>query len=150
MAIHYIKGNVKNPKGNGMKIICYICNDEDTCNTKFDSTLSTHYSMPELMYKKSIPINRLGEVQMKVIKKDIIVANMIAQHGVIYDEFGLPPIRYNALRNCLITVNDLAIQFNATLHTQKKDYELAGGQWKNIEKIINDVVNVNTYVYNLE
>jgi hypothetical protein len=106
--------------------------------------------MPELMYKKSIPINRLGEVQMKVIKKDIIVANMIAQHGVIYDEFGLPPIRYNALRNCLITVNDLAIQFNATLHTQKKDYELAGGQWKNIEKIINDVVNVNTYVYNLE
>lgn len=43
----------------------------------------------------------LGDVQFVHVADDIYVANMIGQQGIYKNTNGLPPIRYEAVRQCL-------------------------------------------------
>lgn len=91
----------------------------------------------------------LGQVEFVRVSQDIIVANMIAQHNVGYDENGEPPIRYKELRRTLKKVNDYCIITDSTMHMPRIGCGLAGGDWEYVEKIIQAVVTVPVYVYDL-
>jgi O-acetyl-ADP-ribose deacetylase (regulator of RNase III) len=147
--IRYLKGDATRPRGDGTRIICHICNDVGAWGAGFVLALSAKWSEPEEMYRESTD-RALGNVQMVEVEDGILVANMIAQHNVRPDENGLPPIRYSALRKCLITVNGLAEQINATLHMPRIGAGLAGGRWEDIEKIIQESTTVPVYVYDLK
>lgn len=68
-------------------------------------------------------------------------------NGVGYSPDGQPPIRYNAIRTALTTVNKLAVEIGATIHAPKFGSDLAGGSWEEIEKIIKETMTVDVTIY---
>ena len=77
---------------------------------------------------------------------------MIAQKDII-PKNGTPPIRYDYVKKCLIKVAEKAKEFNASIHMPRIGCGLAGGNWIEIEKIINDTLikeNINVWVYDLK
>jgi O-acetyl-ADP-ribose deacetylase (regulator of RNase III) len=151
MNIHYINGDATQPRGDGKKIICHICNDKGRWGAGFVLALSKRWSEPEETYRdENVQDLHLGNVQIVEVAPDILVANMIAQHDTMPGPSGQPPIRYGALRVALATVNDLAYRIGATLHMPRIGCGLAGGKWEDVEKIIKEVQSVNVYVYDLK
>lgn len=149
--IRYKVGDATRPVTPGPKIICHICNDIGAWGAGFVLALSKRWSAPEDSYRECPEEWQLGITQIVPVEDDICVANMIAQHGIIgYDDADEPPIRYAALRVCLAEVNDIAYRSGATLHMPRIGCGLAGGEWSEVEKIINDVCSVDVYVYDLK
>jgi O-acetyl-ADP-ribose deacetylase (regulator of RNase III) len=150
--IKYLKGDATRPVTPGPKIICHICNDIGAWGAGFVVAISKRWSAPEDNYRRLTGM-QLGLVQIVPVEVDISVANMVAQHGVTrmgYDDADEPPIRYGALRACLAQVNDIAYRTNATLHMPRIGCGLAGGEWSEVQKIIEDVASVDVYVYDLK
>lgn len=148
--IRYITGDATNPQTPGNKIIAHICNDKGRWGAGFVLALSKKWSAPEEYYRELLPEEiQLCMTQLVPVEQDICVANMVAQHDTRFSEDGQPPIRYGALRVCLANVNDVAYRTKATLHMPRIGCGLAGGQWSEIEKIIQDVCSVDVYVYDL-
>jgi len=150
--IHYVIGDATQPQGDGNKIIVHICNDIGAWGAGFVLAVSKKWRAPEIAYrmKKS---HHLGEVDFVRVEDDIIVANMVAQHGVSrmgFDDSDEPPIRYAAVRVCLNEVNKMAYTTGSSIHMPRIGCGLAGGSWDEIEKIIKDVASVPVYVYDLK
>jgi O-acetyl-ADP-ribose deacetylase (regulator of RNase III) len=146
--IIYLKGDATRPVTPGPKIICHICNDRGAWGAGFVLALSKRWSAPEECYREMTEEERmLGKVELVPVEEDICVANMIAQRDTRYSDDGQPPIRYGALRACLAAVNDVAYKCNGTLHMPRIGCGLAGGQWSEVQKIIEAVMSVDVYVY---
>lgn len=146
--INYVTGDATAPQGDGVKIICHICNTWGKWGAGFVLALSNKWNYPEDYYRarQTYP---LGEVDILSVEDKILVANMIAQQGVRTNSDGIPPIRYGALAAALRKVNKVAEQMNASLHMPRIGSGLAGGDWKTIEKIIETIVTVPVTVYDL-
>ena len=92
----------------------------------------------------------LGEVQFCNVEEGIWVANLIGQEGIGWKN-GVPPIRYPAIIDGLAHVLDFTTP-SATVHMPRMGAGLAGGEWKVIEKIVEEeLVNwgVPVTVYDL-
>lgn len=150
--IHYIKGNALEPRGEGKKIIVHCCNDVGAWGKGFVMALSSKWKKPETEYKAmSVSKRKLGNVQLVLVENDITVANIIGQRDIKTNEFGVPPVRYEAIEVGLKRVANWAITTNATLHMPRIACGLAGGRWSIMQKIIEDAVNdVDVYVYDFE
>lgn len=146
--INYVTGDATAPQGDGIKIICHICNTWGKWGAGFVLALSKKWNYPQDHYRarQTYP---LGHVDFLSVEDNIFVANMIAQEGVRSNSVGLPPIRYSALTTTLIEVNKVAEQMNASVHMPRIGSGLAGGDWKTIEKIIETIVRVPVTVYDL-
>jgi len=124
--IKYIKGNIFDflPNYQTPLILCHICNDLGIMGAGI----------------------ALGITQFIPINNTLIIANMIAQHDL--DEIdNIPPIRYDALENCLNQVANYSKIKNAQVIGPKFGAGLAGGDWNIIEKIIqNKLCNQNVQV----
>jgi len=95
----------------------------------------------------------LGNVQFVKAADDIWVANMIAQRDIKPDKDGLPPIRYSFVSECLERVSHFAKRQNASVHMPRIGCGLAGGQWTEIEEIVNSELiahEIATTVYDFE
>ena len=154
--INYVKGDATSPKTDGNKIIVHICNDIGAWGKGFVLAISKKWKAPKTEYQnwhKSKENFQLGEVQIIQVEKDIWVANVIGQHKIYNDEFGQPPIRYDAVSSGLKKVGSFAKNNNATIHMPRIGCGLAGGTWDKIEPLINQNLITNeikTYVYDLE
>lgn len=157
-SIQYIPGDATCPKVMGNKIIGHVCNDIGAWGQGFVLAVTKRWRTPQIEYKKWIKESDdslLGLNQYVNVEPDIIVANMVAQHGImpIIDSETLktiPPIRYDALRKCLADLSKMAIETHSSVHLPKIGAGLAGGDWKVIEAIINEeliVKGIITYVY---
>lgn len=151
--INYVIGDATAPKTEGKKIIVHICNDIGAWGAGFVMAISKKWKTPEQLYRAMSKENRvLGNIQFVRVEDDTWVVNMIAQHDTkpgFNGPVALPPIRYEAVRTCLQQVNKYALENNATLHMPRIGCGLAGGKWSEIEAILNDVVSVDTYVYDM-
>lgn len=154
--IHYIKGDATNPQGNRNKIIAHICNDIGGWGKGFVMAISKKWKEPEDNYRKwfqSKEIFNLGEIQMVKVGNDVWIANMIGQHKVNTNSNGIPPIRYEAVEQCLEKLILEAVSLNADIHMPRIGCGLAGGKWEEMETIINRTLldkNIAVYVYDLE
>jgi len=102
--IEYKKGDVLEAKCNVSIIICHVCNNFSGWGSVFVVALSQKWKEPEKQYR-SLKGYVLGEVQFIQVESNIVVANMIAQHG--YKTPGNTiPLDYIALRKCMITVGE--------------------------------------------
>ena len=91
----------------------------------------------------------LGMVQLVPVEKSIWVANMVAQRD-IRAKAGVPPIRYDALLECLKQLGFEAHQRNASIHMPRIGCGLAGGKWDKVEKLIADMLpGTEVFVYDL-
>ena len=141
MEILYIKGDATAPIGSGVKVITHICNDIGGWGKGFVLALSKKWKMPVEAYRqwyKSQEEFTLGAVQFVNVENKLYVANMIGQHGIYKDSKGLPPIRYDAVRQCLKEVALFTIAHKASVHMPRIGCGLAGGKWELMEQIIKE------------
>lgn len=158
--IQYVKGDATYPQGEGRKIIAHICNDIGAWGAGFVLALSARSFKPEKAYGEwamnswnerhgcRLP---LGDIQIAPYVDDLLVANMIAQHGVGSDE-GIPLIRYLALAGCLHKLRRETERYVASVHMPRIGCGLAGGDWGVVELLISRYLsyyNVAVTVYDL-
>lgn len=151
MKIKYIKGDATKPIGEGNKIIPHICNNINKWGKGFVLAVSNRWLEPEKDFK-SMPIAEryLGNVRHIKVEHNIWIANMIAQNGIM-TVGNKPPIRYDALRECLKTVRETAVVLGASIHMPRIGAGLAGGSWTIIESIIEEeLFDLEVFVYDLK
>lgn len=158
--LHFLKGNAAYPETGGNKCIVHICNDIGAWGSGFVMAISERWDEPEATYRriaKSRPEElTLGNYQLVLVEDDIIVANMIAQHGIRTrkNRNAPAPIRYDALRECLRKVaGNLAAWRDSSIHMPRIGCGRAGGKWEKVEPIIKDELidkGFDVYVYDFD
>ncbi len=154
--ISYTTGDATSPQGSGRKIIVHICNDIGGWGKGFVLALSKKWKAPEDSYRAwfrgetEIPFE-LGQVQFVKVEDNILVANLLGQRDIT-SRNGIPPIRYEAVRQCLEKVAGQALSLNASVHMPRIGCGLAGGKWEDIESIVNHALvsqGIEVTVYDL-
>jgi O-acetyl-ADP-ribose deacetylase (regulator of RNase III) len=135
-----VKGDATSPQAKGPKVIAHICNDLGGWGKGFVVAISQRWPQPERDYRdwhrhRATNDFGLGRVRLVQVTPDIWVANMIGQHGMRTGSKG-PPIRYDAVEQCLSAVADEAVRLAASVHMPRIGTGLAGGSWDRIEPII--------------
>lgn len=152
MTIHYITGDATNPLAKGPKIVAHICNDLGGWGKGFVLAISKKWPEPERDYRDWYHRRdgfRLGAVRYVRVRPDIVIANMIAQHGMKTGSNG-PPIRYDALDTCLEDLSREATDQGATVHLPRIGTGLAGGRWNKIEQLLlKHFMTKDVFVYDL-
>jgi O-acetyl-ADP-ribose deacetylase (regulator of RNase III) len=150
--LKYITGDATKPRGIGNKIVCHICNDQGLWGSGFVLSLARRWPETREAYKAlHTDCLVLGTVQIVPVKKDITVANMIAQHETIRTNDH--PLDYAALEVCLRAVGQLAKLQGSSVHMPRIGCGLAGGKWELILPLIRESLireNIDVYVYTLE
>jgi len=152
--ITFLKGDATAPVADGVKIICHVCNDVGGWGRGFVLALSKRWPEPEDRYREWYAQGgsagfRLGAVQLVEVEPTLMVANMVAQRGTRPAD-GVPPIRYDALRECLTALAEQATSRGASVHMPRIGCGLAGGSWPEVEAIIDAtllVAGVPVHVY---
>ena len=150
MEIKYIHGDATDPVGNGMKVICHVCNDAGAWGAGFVLAVSKRWPDPERRYRQ-MPLRRLGMVDFVPVQDGIIVANMIAQRGLPSRQRPIA-LSYDALERCLEYVSNAAMFDSVSLHMPRIGCGIAGGSWVKVSEIIKRTCcdrGVAVYVYDL-
>ena len=152
MNLHYLIGDAMQPIKKPA-LIAHICNDKGKWRSGFVIAVSNVSKEPEIAYLKAVDTYKgnlpLGECQVISIDSDVWVINMIAQHDTKTID-GIPPLRMDALKRCLLEVNNIATTQGATIHAPRIGAVRSGGSWADIEKVILNTLTVDTYIYTLE
>ncbi|PJM98506.1 Appr-1-p processing protein [Streptomyces sp. CB01201] len=149
-----IVGDATNPQAKGPKVIAHICNDLGGWGKGFVLAVSRRRPEPEPAYRRWHRERAgndfaLGAVQLVQVTADIWVANMVAQRGLRTGSGG-PPIRYDAVGQCLESVAEHVLARNASVHMPRIGCGLAGGKWERIEPLIDKTLvarDIATTVY---
>lgn len=157
--INYIKGDATAPIGDDNRIIAHVCNDIGGWGRGFVLALSRRWPEPEKAFRDWYAAQNnfaLGETQIVQVEPSLFVANMIGQRDIkrkSTPQGALPPIRYDAIRNCLAQLAIEARSRNASVHMPRIGCGLAGGKWENIEPLINETLlteKIPVFVYDFE
>ena len=140
LPLRIIRGDATAPQAAGPKIIAHVCNDIGGWGKGFVLAVSRRWPDPERAYRqwhreRSGNDFGLGATQLVQVQGDIWVANMIAQRGIRSGSSG-PPIRYDAVADCLTAVAEHAVRLTASVHMPRIGCGLAGGRWDRIEPLI--------------
>lgn len=163
MPITYIKGDATEPQASGPKIVAHICNDLGRWGKGFVLAVSKRWPEAKECYlawhrtgedpcsASALNTFALGRVQFVVTTspKNITVANMIGQRGIYTGSNG-PPIRYDAVEQCLGKVGEMALRLEASIHMPRIGCGLAGGTWEKIGPIVESALKgfeVTVYDY---
>lgn len=130
-------GDATQVEGPGPHVIAHVCNDSGGWGKGFVLAISRRWRQPEAAYRrwaKSGEGFSLGMVQLVNVADDLLVANMVAQHG--YRSASNPvALRYDALDTCLCKLAD-KLAAGTTVQMPRIGCGLAGGQWEKIEPLI--------------
>lgn len=153
--ITYVSGgDATQPITEGPKVIVHVCNDIGGWGRGFVLAISARWLQPEKEYRRwhqtggPLPF-ALGNAQFVNVEEGLWVGNMIGQRHInpIDD---VPPVRYEAIRECLLQVAQFALDKKATVHMPRIGCGLALGTWDKIEPIIKETLIANgldVYVY---
>ncbi|MEV4116160.1 Appr-1-p processing protein [Nonomuraea sp. NPDC049695] len=140
--IRYVRGDATDPMGSGSRIVAHCSNDTGGWGRGFVLALSRRWPQPEEAYRRWYRGRAgndfgLGAIQLVPVDQDLYVANMVAQHGIrSAARVGRPPIRYDALAQCLAKLAQHASRLEANVHLPRIGAGLAGGSWDVIEPLI--------------
>ena len=139
--ITYLWGDATSPQAKGPKVIAHICNDRGGWGNGFVLAVSRRWPEPEAAYRswhrdRASNDFGLGATQLVQVRPDTWVANMIGQHGIKTGRSSGPPIRYEAVDQCLRNLAAQAAELKATVHMPRIGCGLAGGRWDRIEPLI--------------
>ena len=156
MALHYVIGDATAPQGDGPRVIVHICNDVGKWGKGFVLALSRRWPEAERRYRawyqgeEPTPF-ALGAVQFVAVAERLWVANLIGQHDV-RSCGGVPPVRYEAIREGLRAVAAFARGEGASVHMPRIGAGLAGGSWEVISAMVEEELagqGVSVTVYDL-
>jgi O-acetyl-ADP-ribose deacetylase (regulator of RNase III) len=139
-------------------IIPHVCNDLGVFGAGVAKAIAHQFPQAKEDYMSFMKFqfdNPLGEVIWSEVENDrcetLYIANMIAQHGIIGKENPIP-LDYEALNEAMDIVTKRAKnEINCSIHCPKFGCGLAGGDWKIVEKMIEDKwvnigIDVTVYV----
>lgn len=154
--IQYVIGDATAPVGDGYKFIVHCCNDIGAWGAGFVLALSKKWPRTRASYLEMFERGelKLGSVSCIVVEPDIVVLNLIGQHGILSANENPHPIRYDAIGKGLCIIRQLFKELHgkASLHMPRMGCGLAGGEWSRIEELINTVflqTDYCVYVYDL-
>lgn len=129
-----IKGDATSPQAKGRKVIAHICNDLGGWGKGFVVAISRRWPEPERDYRqwhrgRASNDFALGVTRLVQVAPYVWVANMVGQRGIKTGSAG-PPIRYDAVEQCLASLADQAQELGASVHMPRIGCGLAGGTWK--------------------
>lgn len=150
--INYVKGDATMPellRPDGTKIITHICNDVCAWGAGFVMAVSRRFPQAKSRYMYAA---RHGMGLGAVVFVDpqhcgIMVANMIAQHGI---GRGKRRVRYGPLRTCLKRVATFAQAYlpDVSIHMPRIGCGLGGGTWEVIGQIVEEeLADLDVLVY---
>lgn len=154
--IKYVIGDATHPEADPQgyaRCIVHCCNDIGGWGSGFVLALNKLSAEPKRVYLEQNPYE-LGDVSYATVQdangKWLWVANVIGQHGTANPN-NPHPIRYDAIYTGLQTVSDYLRNCGFGLHMPRMGAGLAGGSWKVIEAIIEEVVpdDIPVTVYDL-
>ncbi|MGE8036295.1 macro domain-containing protein [Lysinibacillus sp. NPDC093692] len=146
--ISYLKGDASLPLEENT-LILHVVNILGLWGKGFVLSLSKQFPSAKkeyLKWSKDKETFRLGEVQFVCVRqqKPIFIANMLAQKGVRKNyKDSTTYIDYDALRLCLKKVARFSLINRLSIQMPKIGSGLAGGDWREIEKIINEELIYN-------
>lgn len=143
--IFYRTGDATDPVESGQRVIIHICNDAGFWAKGFVRALSARWPEPERDYRiwcrrfgdSGRPPFKLGEMCLVRVRDDLLVANLLAQHGIRPSVEGEPPIRYWALREALQKMHT-ALEKPYRVVCPRLGTGLAGGTWSEVERILHE------------
>ena len=152
MPITYLKGDATDPKQikDEKMFLLHVCNNKGRWGRGFVLAISNRWYEPESEYRK-LKNYDLGVIQIVKINDDLSVVNMIAQNGLgTYRR----RVDYKQVKVCLNSFNSWVTEYkkkhktNISIHMPRIGCGLGGGNWKTVEKIINNEIGEhNVFVY---
>lgn len=126
-------------------IVPHVCNNVRKWAAGFVVPLGAHF--PEAKAAFMAEKNpQLGDVQFVHTKKpnSVTIANMFAQNGIRKTSSHAPPIRYDALQDCMTMVRRYVMAFQSRGHQvalvcPQFGSGLAGGDWGQIATMIREM-----------
>ena len=153
MPIQYLKGDATRPQISGPRIIAQVVNTQGGWGRGFVLAVSERWEEPEYAYRRwhaSKEGFELGMIQVVEVAPEMWVCNMLAQQGYLTTKKNGPPIRYEALRKCLVQLNEKAVELGASVCMPRIGCGLAGGSWDVVGPMIEETLNSRAvYVYDL-
>lgn len=157
--LRVVGGDATLPVGTDPRVIVHICNDLGAWGRGFVLPLGKRYPVARARYlawakgQEDLPFE-LGQVQFVGVQADLYVANLLGQRGIARRGGAAqePPIRYEAVRAGLGRVRDFVQGRGASVHMPRIGTGLAGGDWRVIQKIIEEELlapGVSVTVYDL-
>ncbi|RKS08751.1 O-acetyl-ADP-ribose deacetylase (regulator of RNase III) [Nocardiopsis sp. Huas11] len=140
LGLRFVRGDATSPQAAGPKVIAHVCNDRGGWGKGFVLALSQRWPESERDYRawhrrRAENDFGLGAVRLVRVKPDVWVANMVAQHGIRRGSGG-PPVRYEALADCLRALAPRVLELEATVHMPRIGCGLAGGTWGRVQPLI--------------
>ena len=162
VSVKYLIGDATKPiSGNTpYHVIAHCCNNIGAWGRGFVLAVSALSPLPRVRYiawHKGPQKMELGMVQMVPLPNtNLIVSNMIGQNGIRGKRNPngsiTPPINYDALTTCLRKTAAWAKRRNADIHAPRIGCGLAGGDWKIVETILEEIssdFDIDIYIYDL-
>jgi O-acetyl-ADP-ribose deacetylase (regulator of RNase III) len=169
--IRYVIGDVREPIINDKNLIIHCCNDQGRMGSGVALAILNKWPRVREHYVRwfknnstmviknldgSIPDGsfKLGNIQfVRVEIGKTIVINMIAQHDTVEID-GVAPIRYDAMRECLKKVYNMAVSANAIVNMPYlMGCDRAGGDWNIVEKMIAEELcekDISVIIYDID
>lgn len=148
--ITYLKGDATDPVGDGKKFIIHVVNDVGAWGAGFVLALSRKWKEPEQWYRQHP--QKLGDIQIVGVEKDITVISMCAQTLRQSYLEGEIPLKYDYLQRCLFQVNSVTglMSMPCSIHAPRFGSGLARGNWDIIEIMIKEELKyVDVFIYDL-
>jgi len=154
--ITYLVGDATAPIGVGHKIIVHNVNSIGAWGSGFVVALSNKWAAPEAYYRRWAALGKckmgpfqLGQIQLVKVEPDTSVCNLVGQSGCGNYE-GLAPVRYESIHEGLLRLrrflyNSAPLEFS--LHAPRLGAGISGGDWTQIETIINSVFEKTEYPF---
>ncbi len=152
--IQFVTGDATMPHGGGIRILAHVVNDSTpNWGAGFGKVVQQKWPQVQNLFKNSwsgLSHKRLGKVFFSNADSDLIVCQMICQHG--YGPSDRPRLRYAALRDCLLEIRDYALDLKATIHMPRIGTGEAGGAWPLVAALIDEILcsaGISVTVYDL-
>ena len=127
-------------------VLAHVCNNKGGWGKGFTGVLSRWDSGPEKLYRLRTTVKGLGLVSFAPVAEGAFVANMVAQDGY-KTAYNPVPLNYEALKECLKTVNEFCEQSGLRIVAPVFGCSLGGGNRDKVEQIIREFVKVPITVY---
>ena len=169
-----IKGKLINVRGdatepqrlsdNELAIIPHVCNDEGKWGAGFVLALSKKWESPKQDYQRCCRVSiennipSLGKTRFSKVDDSTIVANMIAQRGIVSPKNPIP-LKYRSLIRCMenvfsyVELHKLESKNPVVIHCPKFGSDLAGGDFRFILELIREIWlenGIDVVVYEFE
>lgn len=155
-SITYVRGDATRARGTEPKLLLQVVNNGAFTwgGVGFAAAIKRRWPQSQKEFTVQVTTDRaklkLGSVVACELEPGITLLSLVAQQG--YGPSTRPRIRYGALRDCLVSVSQLAKDRNATVHMPRIGTGQAGGAWPVVQEIVAETLvgpGVGVLVYDL-